>query len=85
MRFAKVKAYAEKCGLPASTVRSLCQQGRLPAMRVGRTYYIDVAAADAAFEASVKQSTARNKIELKEQVSCCRMKQFNFLDELAKA
>ena len=67
-----LKDYAEKCGLPVRTLRRLCQDRTLPALQIGRAYYVDTDAADAELAASVRTeidaagssvSTAKSRID----------------------
>ena len=80
-----LKDYAEKCGLPVRTLRRFCQDGTLPAMQIGRAYYVDEEAADAELASAVQQSTNRKKIRVVEPDKVRRIKKFDFLAELAKA
>lgn len=80
-----LKDYAEKCGLPVRTLRRLCQDGTLPAMQIGRAYYVDTDAADAELAATVQQATSRKRIRIVEPTKARRVKKFDFLAELAKA
>lgn len=67
-----LKDYVEKCGLPVRTLRRLCQDRTLPALQIGRAYYVDTDAADAELAASVRTeidaaglsvSTAKSRID----------------------
>ena len=85
MKYVTVKAYSEKCGLPVRTVRRFCQEGKLPAMRIGRAFYIDDQAADAALEEETRISTARQSaVPDVPEVRCGnrRHSSFDFLKEL---
>lgn len=64
-----VKAYAEHCGLPVWTVRRLCQDGTLPALQVGRRFYIDLAVADKVLDEKTRLDTARHKANV--TISAC--------------
>ena len=80
-----VKAFAEKCGLPVRTVRKMCQKGQIPAMQIGRAYYLDNEAAEAAIGDIVRKSTAVKKLKPHEPDRCVRMKKFDFLKALSEA
>ena len=80
-----VKAFAEKCGLPIRTVRRMCQEGQLPAMQIGRAYYLDIEAAEAAIGDIIRNSTAGKKMKPREPDRCVRMKKFDFLKALSEA
>lgn len=84
MKLVTLKALSEKTGLPVRTLRRFCQDGRLPAMQIGRVYYIDEDAADAELTSAVEMQTSRKKIRIVEP-AVCRVKKFDFLAELAKA
>ena len=61
MQLIKIQDYTEKCGLPESTIRRYCREGILPAMRIGRRYYIDEPEADAVLKEQVNLSTAQRR------------------------
>lgn len=87
MQLIKIQDYTEKCGLPESTIRRYCREGILPAMRIGRRYYIDEPEADAVLKEQVNLSTAQRRAspnvpELRQQKSS---KKFDFLEALKKA
>ncbi|MBQ9634659.1 MAG: hypothetical protein IJV12_00390 [Acidaminococcaceae bacterium] len=84
MKLATLKDYSQKTGLPIRTLRRFCQEGIMPAMQVGRKYYIDESAADVELANTVQQETRRKKIRIVEP-EMCRAKKFDFLGELAKA
>lgn len=80
-----VKAYAEHCGLPVWTVRRLCQDGTLPALQVGRRFYIDLAVADKVLDEKTRLDTARHKANV--TISACakvHTKKFDFLAAIEK-
>ena len=85
MQLTPLKKYAEVCGLPVRTLRRLCQEGKLPAMQIGRVYYVDAEAADAELAATVQQTTNKKKIRIVEPAPTCRVKKFDFLKALAEA
>ncbi len=62
MLLSSLKKYAPMCGLSVRTLRRLCQQGELPATKIGNAYYVDTQAADQALRESVKRFTARKNI-----------------------
>lgn len=84
MKLVPLKDYSEKTGLPIRTLRRFCQEGMMPAMQIGRVYYVDEAAADAELANTVRQETGRKKIRIVEP-AMCRARKFDFLGELAKA
>ena len=84
MKLATLKAYAEKTGLPVRTLRRFCQDGALPAMRIGRVYYVDEDAADAKLATTVQQETTSKHIRITEP-AMCRVKKFDFLKALSEA
>ena len=84
MQLKPLKEYASCCGLPVRTLRRLCQEGKLPAMQIGRAYYVDKDAADAELAATVRRSTNGKKIRIVEPEQTCRVKKFDFLKALAE-
>ena len=84
MKLVPLKDYSEKTGLPVRTLRRFCQEGMMPAMQIGRVYYVDEAAADAELANAVQQETGKKKIRVVEP-TMCRARKFDFLGELAKA
>lgn len=84
MKLNSLKEYAAACGLPVRTLRRFCQEGILPALRVGRAYYVDVQAADEALRESVNLSTAKRRAvpDIPDISSCGKIKKFDFLKEL---
>ena len=85
MQLTSLRKYADRCGLPVRTLRRLCQEGKLPAMQIGKVYYVDAEAADAELAATVQQSTNKKKIRIVEPAATCRVKKFDFLKALAEA
>ncbi len=88
MQLIKIQDYTEKCGLPESTIRRYCREGILPAMRIGRRYYIDESEADAVLKEQVSLSTAQRRASPNVPPELCRQKsskKFNFLEALKKA
>ena len=81
MRMSNLKDYAALCGLPVRTLRRFCQEGILPAMRIGRAYYVDTQAADQALRESVNLTTAKQKAapDIKVRASG---KKFDFMKEI---
>lgn len=84
MKLATLKDYAEKTGLPVRTLRRFCQDGALPALRIGRVYYLDEAAADAKLATTVQQETNGKHVRTPEPATC-RVKKFDFLKALSEA
>lgn len=84
MKLVPLKDYSEKTGLPVRTLRRFCQEGMMPAMQIGRVYYVDEAAADAELANAIQKETGRKKIRIVEP-AMCRARKFDFLGELAKA
>jgi len=84
MKLIPLKDYSEKTGLPIRTLRRFCQEGMMPAMQIGRVYYVDEAAADAELANVIQKETGRKKIRIVEP-AMCRVRKFDFLGELAKA
>ncbi len=84
MRLTSLKEYAIRCGLPVRTLRRLCQEGKIPAMQIGRAYYVDTDAADAELAETVQQSTNRKRIHIVEPDKVRRVKKFDFLKALAE-
>nr|DAE21211.1 MAG TPA: helix-turn-helix domain protein [Caudovirales sp. ctkvU4] len=83
----KIQDYTEKCGLPESTIRRYCREGILPAMQIGRRYYIDEPEADAILKDKVKLSTAQRRAS-PNMPELCRQKsskKFDFLKALTEA
>lgn len=85
MLLVTVKAFAEKCGLPVRTIRRLCQEGQLPALQIGRTYYLDAEAAEGTIGDIVQKSTAGKKMTPAKPEGRPRLKQFDFLKALSEA
>lgn len=86
MRFATIREYAEKVGFPVPTIRRLCQSGELPAMQIGRRYYIDTQKADAAIDETVQVETARKKAVRREpEMHRGMAKDFDFLKAVAES
>lgn len=81
MQLRTLKEYAAVCGLPVRTLRRFCQEGILPALRVGRAYYVDTQAADQALLESVNLTTAKQKAapDIKVRASG---KKFDFMKEI---
>lgn len=81
MQLRTLKEYAAVCGLPVRTLRRFCQEGILPALRVGRAYYVDTQAADQALRESVNLTTAKQKAapDIKVRASG---KKFDFMKEI---
>jgi hypothetical protein len=81
MKMSSLKDYAALCGLPIRTLRRFCQEGILPAMKIGRVYYVDTQAADQALRESVNLTTAKQKAapDIKVRASG---KKFDFMKEI---
>ena len=84
MKLATLKAYADKTGLPVRTLRRFCQDGTMPAMRIGRVYYVDEDAADAKLASTVQQETNNKHVRITEPATR-RVAKFDFLKALAEA
>lgn len=84
MQLTPLKKYAEICGLPVRTIRRLCQEGKLPAMQIGRAYYVDEDAANAELAETVKLSTAHKRAAPVITEDCRPAKKFDFLKELGR-
>ena len=82
MELSSLKNYAAVCGLPVRTLRRFCQKGILPALRVGRVYYVDTQAADQALRESISHTTAKRKAVPDKQIRTGKSKKFDFLAEL---
>ena len=82
MRMSSLKDYAALCGLPIRTLRRFCQEGILPAMKIGRVYYVDTQAADQALRETVNRSTAGKLVT--PDIPECRIRKtsFDFLAEI---
>lgn len=82
-----LKEYTKMCGLPVRTLRRFCQEGILPSMQIGRTYYIDIPTADKVLDDTINESTARKRAAPNVPELCRRQngKKFDFLKALAEA
>ena len=56
------KDYAEKYNIPLKTLRRLCRLGKIPCIKIGRKYLINVAKANIYFENLEKQREDKRKI-----------------------
>ncbi|MFR1620426.1 helix-turn-helix domain-containing protein [Megamonas funiformis] len=58
------KDYAEKYNIPLKTLRRLCRVGKIPCIKIGRKYLINVAKANIYFENLEKQREDKRKIQV---------------------
>lgn len=58
------KDYAEKYNIPLKTLRRLCRLGKIPCIKIGRKYLINVAKANIYFENLEKQREDKRKIQV---------------------
>lgn len=58
------KDYAEKYNIPLKTLRRLCRLGKIPCIKIGRKYLINVAKANIYFENLEKQKEDKRKIQI---------------------
>lgn len=58
------KDYAEKYNIPLKTLRRLCRLGKIPCIKIGRKYLINVAKANIYFENLEKQREDKRKIQI---------------------
>ena len=84
MKLIPLKDYSEKTGLPIRTLRRFCQDGTLPAMQIGRVYYVDEDAADAKLATTVQQETTSKHVRITEP-AIRRVRKFDFLKALREA
>ena len=56
--YMSVKEYAERVAAKASTIRDMCRRAKLPAVKIGTAYRINVKRADAMLEAQIDQRVA---------------------------
>lgn len=67
MQMMSVKEYAEKMASSTSYIRQMCAEGILPSVKIGKSYKIDVARADAYFRQQIddRLADAKRKQEVK--------------------
>ena len=58
------KDYAEKYNVPLKTLRRLCRLGKIPCIKIGRKYLINVAKANIYFENLEKQREDKRKLQV---------------------
>lgn len=58
------KDYAGKYNIPLKTLRRLCRLGKIPCIKIGRKYLINVAKANIYFENLEKQREDKRKIQV---------------------
>ena len=58
------KDYAKEYNVPLKTLRRLCRLGKIPCIKIGRKYLINVAKANIYFENLEKQREDKRKIQV---------------------
>lgn len=58
------KDYAEKYNVPLKTLRRLCRLGKIPCIKVGRKYLINVSKANIYFENLEKDREDKKKLKV---------------------
>lgn len=61
MKFAGIKEYAAARGLSYSTVYTMCRDGTLPVLKIGRRHMIEINGADRYFEGQIAAGQERQK------------------------
>lgn len=75
------KDYAKTRGLPVETIRRLCRTNVLRYVQRGKVYLVNIACADAYFEA--EEMRRQEKLERRTAVKPVNMRQVNFKAQLA--
>lgn len=75
------KEYAKARGLPVETIRKLCRTNVLRYVRSGTNYLVNIASADAYFEA--EEMRRQEKLQRRTVVKPVNMRQINFKAQLA--
>lgn len=58
------KDYAEKYNIPLKTLRRLCRLGKIPCIKIGRKYLINVSKANIYFENLEKDREDKKKLKV---------------------
>ena len=75
------KEYAKARGLPVETIRRLCRTNVLKYVQRGKVYLVNIACADAYFEA--EEMLRQEKLQRRTAVKPVNMRQVNFKAQLA--
>nr|DAW24644.1 MAG TPA: excisionase [Caudoviricetes sp.] len=75
------KEYAKARGLPVETIRRLCRTNVLRYVQRGKVYLVNIACADAYFEA--EEMRRQEKLQRRTVVKPVNMRQVNFKAQLA--
>lgn len=75
------KEYAKARGLPVETIRRLCRTNVLRYVQRGKVYLVNIACADAYFEA--EEMRRQEKLQRRTVVKPVNMSQVNFKAQLA--
>lgn len=75
------KEYAKARGLPVETIRRLCRANVLRYVQRGKVYLVNIACADAYFEA--EEMRRQKKLQRRTAVKPVNMRQVNFKAQLA--
>nr|DAF24356.1 MAG TPA: excisionase [Caudoviricetes sp.] len=75
------KEYAKARGLPVETIRRLCRTNVLRYVQRGKVYLVNIACADAYFEA--EEMRRQEKLQRRTAVKPVNMRQVNFKAQLA--
>ncbi len=75
------KEYAKARGLPVETIRRLCRTNVLRYVQRGKVYLVNIACADAYFEA--EEMRRQGKLQRRTAVKPVNMRQVNFKAQLA--
>ena len=75
------KEYAKARGLPVETIRRLCRTNVLKYVQRGKVYLVNIACADAYFEA--EEMRRQEKLQRRTVVKPVNMRQINFKAQLA--
>ena len=75
------KEYAKARGLPVETIRRLCRTNVLRYVQRGKVYLVNIACADAYFEA--EEMRQQEKLQRRTAVKPVNMRQVNFKAQLA--
>ena len=75
------KEYAKTRGLPVETIRRLCRTNVLKYVQRGKVYLVNIACADAYFEA--EEMRRQEKLQRRTAVKPVNMRQVNFKAQLA--
>lgn len=75
------KEYAKARGLPVETIRRLCRTNVLKYVQRGKVYLVNIACADAYFEA--EEMRRQEKLQRRTVVKPVNMRQVNFKAQLA--